>query len=214
MYEALYRYLIKFRKIDLPGIGGVALRMQPAQTEFADHHFLPPQYFFSFEKMEDVPPEKLFSWLAVHFNITEQEAVIRFTDFIFEMNRQLKEGRAIHWHRVGTLQKEFSGEIKFESENDLPWLEGVVAEKVIRENAEHTILVGESEKTSTQMTELLHPDASVKRTHWWIWPLAVILAIIIVLGLYFSQHGISGKSVGNNHVLSPAHPPSGYSLSP
>jgi hypothetical protein len=214
MYEALYRYLIKFRKIDLPGIGVVALRMQPAETEFVDHNFLPPKYFFSFEKMEDVPPEKLFSWLAAHFNITEQEAVIRFTDFIFEMNRQLKEGRTIHWHHVGTLQKEFSGEMKFDTESDLSWLENVVAEKVIRENAEHTILVGESEKTSTQMSELLHPEATMRQTHWWIWPLALILAAIIFLGLYFSANGISGTSVSNNHVLLPTNPPSGYSLTP
>ncbi len=214
MYEALYRYLVKFREIDLPGIGVLALRMQPAGAEFVDHIFLPPKYFFSFEKMEDVPPEKLFSWLAVHLNITEQEAVIRFTDFIFEMNRQLKEGKAFHWHGVGTLQKEFSGEIKFNSESNLPWLENVVAEKVIRENAEHTMLVGESEKTSTQMTELLHPGETMKRPHWWIWPLAVILAAVIFLGWYFSVNGISGTSISNNKVLSPADPPFGYSLTP
>ncbi len=215
MYEVLYRYLVKYKKIDLPGIGVLALQMQPAGVEFTDHTFLPPKYFFSFEKMEDVPPEKLFSWLAINLKITEQEAVIRFTDFIYELNRQLKEGKDIYWHGIGTLQKEFSGEIKFNADkNNLLWLEKVVAEKVIRENAEHTILVGETEKTSTEMNELLHPGEVIKRHHWWIWPLAVILAAIIFLGWYFSVNNISGASTGNNHVISPVEAPAGYYMIP
>lgn len=216
MYEILYRYLVKYKNIDLPGIGAFAIERKPAEAEIADRSFLPPKYSFAFEKTEDVPPEKLFSWLALNLHITEQEAVIRFNDFIFDLNRQLKEGKQIDWPGIGTLQKEFSGEIKFSrSKNGLFWLDKVVADKVTRENAEHTILVGEREKTSTEMNELLRSEEEEEKRHyWWIWPLAVILAIVIFLGWYFSENSIRGSSTGNHHKISPADPPSGYNLTP
>ncbi|MFI5188488.1 MAG: hypothetical protein ACHQF0_17280 [Chitinophagales bacterium] len=214
MYEILYRYLIKYKRIDLPGIGVLALQTQPAEAEFANHSFLAPKYSFEFERSEDVPPEKLFTWLAVNLDITEQEAVIRFNDFLFDMNRQLKEGKQIHWQGVGVFQKEFSGEIHFTPENkEFSWHHEVIAEKVTRKNAEHTMLVGEKEKTSTQMKELLHPVGKEKNDRWWVWPLAIILAIIIFLFWHFSENTIA-NTAGNSNKISPAEAPAGYTLSP
>lgn len=214
MYEILYRYLVKHKKIELSGIGVLGLQMQPAEARLTDHKVLPPKYLFALEKTDDVPPEKLFSWLALTLGITEQEAVIRFTDFIFDLNRQLKEGKEVHWQGVGTLHKEFSGEIKFSTyKNELPWLEEVVGEKVTRENAEHMILVGEKEKTSTEMNEMLRAGEAERRNYWWVWPAAIILAIAVFLGWYFSENNIT-NATGNNHRIKAAEHPSGYNLSP
>ena len=46
--------------------------------------------------------------------------------------------------------------------------------QVIRENATHSVRVGEEEKTSDQMKEYLHRE--VKKERWWI--AAVILSVI------------------------------------
>jgi len=220
MYEALHRYLIKYKRLDLPGIGAIALQLHPAETKFVNHSFLPPEYFFEFERSEDVPPEKLFSWLAANLDITEQEAVIRFNEFIFDLNRQLREGKQIHWQGIGSLQKEFSGEIKFNPQhNEFEWYHEVIAEKVTRNNAEHTMLVGEREKTSTEMRELLYTgekertNKKEKTNHWWVWPLAIILAITIFLFWHFSENS-TGDATGNNGKISPAEAPAGYNLSP
>jgi len=214
MYELLYRYLIKYRKLDLPGLGKLALKMHPAKAEFVSHSFSPPGYFFEFERTEDVPPERLFSWLASNLTITEQEAVIRFNEFIFDLNRQLREGKQIHWEGIGSLQKEFSGEIKFSPQRkEFPWYQKIVAEKVTRNNAEHTMLVGEREKTSTEMKELLSIGEKEKSDHWWVWPLAIALAIVIFLFWHFSENNAT-RATGNNNKISPAEAPAGYNLSP
>jgi hypothetical protein len=214
MYEALYRYVIKYGKVDLPGLGAVALQRQAAASEFVNHSFSPPQYRFHFERSEDVPPEKLFSWIASLFHITEQEAVIRFNEFLYDVNRQLKEGKQIQWPGVGSLQKEFSGEIHFVSElKTTAGLDDVRARKVTRQNAEHTMLVGEREKTSSQMKELLLGGEKDGRDYWWVWPLAAAIALLIFLGWYFSENGSSGASA-NHHHISPSEAPSGYKLSP
>jgi hypothetical protein len=214
MYEALYRYLIKYRKVDLPGIGVLVLQTQPAKAEIASHSFLPPAYSVALDKGDGMPSEKLFSWLAFNFNVTEHEAVIRFSDFIFNLSRQLKEGKEIQWHGVGTLQKEFSGEIKLTPDKKgFPWLKEVIAEKVTRQNAEHTMLVGEAEKTSTEMYKLLQHNEKNPLHYWWTWPLAIILLAIIFLGWHFSEKNPAGAT-GNNHKISPAEAPVGYYLNP
>src|SRR5258708_17007154 len=106
MYECLYRFLIRYKKIDLPGIGTIALQMQSAESEFVNRSFSSPKYFFAFGKGRETSSGKLFSWLAVNFNITEPEAVTRFNDFVFDLKKQLEAGNKIILDGVGVLQKE------------------------------------------------------------------------------------------------------------
>jgi len=222
MYELLYKFLVKYKTIQLPGIGTLLLRVQPARSQFVEQSFLPPKFYFVFEQdvalevsdtsdeatliqKKITPSRKLFSWIAGNYAVTDKEAVIRFNDFVFELKKELDEGKTIAWSGIGTLQKGAGGEIKFAADKKgLSWLHHTVARKVIRENAEHTMLVGEAEKTSVQMSEiLLNPRSGKdKRDYWWVWPLAVIIAIFIFLGWYFSEHGISGNATGNNQKIS------------
>ncbi len=221
MYESLYRFLIKYKRIDLPDIGAIVLQTQSAHSEFVSRSFLPPVYFFSFEKArltvsaepndqnkfgqgKEARLGKLFSWLAAINHISETEAADRFNDFVYDLKKELEAGKKITWEGVGVFKKETTGEIKFEGrKKESSGLGEVIAKKVIRENAEHTMLVGEVEKTSTQMTEMLSGDIDIKRkrSHWWLWPLVAIIMIVIFLGWYFSEHGISSSSTGNSHKI-------------
>jgi len=213
MYELLYRFLVRNKRIDLPGIGAIVLQIRPAESQFVNQSFLPPRYYAALEKEKQTTPAKLFSWLAASYNSTEADAADKFNDFILQWRTQLDAGRKVVWSRVGTFQKQDGGEIKFETNSEgIPWLEQTLAKKVIRENAEHSMLVGETEKTSVQMTELLSNPrpVTVKRYPWWVWPLALIIAISIFLGWYFSTHGMSGTATGNHHRAAPAEAPSGY----
>ena len=215
MYECLYRFLIKYKRLDLPGIGTITLHLQSSRSEITDRHFSPPGYFFTLEKEEAIPKGKLFSWLASHFRITDSEAVIRFNEFIFDLTRKLKEGKEIHWEKVGSFQKELSGEIRFTSANEeISWLENVPGQKIIRENVEHRMLVGEVEKTSTEMNMLLNSVTGEKKYQWWLWPFVLVVAIFMFLGWYFSEHGFTSASTGNHLKISPANAPAGYKLTP
>ncbi|HEV8284915.1 MAG TPA: hypothetical protein VGQ09_11435 [Chitinophagaceae bacterium] len=217
MYEILYRFLITHKQISLPEIGTIALQMQSAESEFVNHSFLPPKYYFKLEEIKETPSQKLFPWLAANLNISEDEAVTQFNDFVSGLKTKLEQGEEIIWNGVGVLQKGLTGGTKLESvKKELPWLEKVTAKKVIRENAEHTMLVGDAERTSIQMTEILSNPIAIeqKRKHWWVWPVAVIFVILIFLGWYFSEYGLSCTSMGNNHKISPADAPSGNKLAP
>ena len=215
MFECLYRFLIKYKKLDLPGIGTIALHLQSSRSEIIDRHFSAPRYFFTLERGDEIPRGKLFAWLASHFDITDGEAVIQFNQFIFDLARKLKEGKEIHWEKIGSFQKELSGEIKFTGAEEGPsWLENVPGQKIIRENVEHRMLVGEVEKTSTEMNKLLNSVPQERKYQWWAWPIAIVVAIFIFLGWYFSEHGLKSASTGNHLKISPANGPAGYQLTP
>jgi hypothetical protein len=55
MYEYLYRFLIKYKKLDLPGIGTFALHLRSSTSEIADRHFSSPGYFFTLQKGDEIP---------------------------------------------------------------------------------------------------------------------------------------------------------------
>ena len=209
MFESLYKFLITHRHICLPGIGTVILQTRPAQSEFVNRSFSPPTFFFTLEDGKESSSEKLISWLASNEHVSEREAAHQFNEFVADLNRQLEAGKDITWSGVGVFRNDSTEKIKLEpAKKEFPFLEQIIAQKVIRENAEHTVLVGEAEKTSTQMTEILSGDTSIreKQSRWWLWPLAAIIVILIFLGWYFSEHGMSSASTGNNHRISVSSP--------
>jgi hypothetical protein len=71
---------------------------------------------------------------------------------------------------------------------------------VIRVKAEHTVLVGEQEKTSLQMEEYFAESRPGKS---YLWLIAVILTVLSVMfiGWYFSEKGFSHSSAGNQSVI-------------
>ena len=197
MYSELFRYFIQHKKLNLPGIGNFRLERKPAETDFINKCILPPVYSIELHQQEyEKPSHHFYIWIATALNITEKEAVIRVNDFVFDFKKNISIGNKIEWSGIGVLSKGLGGKIKFLNE-ELPSIEKTIsAEKIIRERAEHSVLVGEWERTSAEMTEYLNqPD--IKRNLWWIFPLALVLVSFVFIGWYFSKYGIEISSVKN-----------------
>ncbi len=197
MYSELFRYFIQHKKLNLPGIGNFVLERKPAEADFVNKCILPPSYSVALHQHEEEKPShKFYTWIAAAFNISEKEAVIRFNDFVFDLKNNISTDNKIEWSGIGVLSKGEGGKIKFLNE-ELSLIEKTIpAEKIIRERAEHSVLVGERERTSAEMTEYLNqPDA--KRNLWWIFPLTLILLSLVFISWYFSKYGIESSSVRN-----------------
>ena len=72
--------------------------------------------------------------------------------------------------------------------------------RVNRENAQHTLLVGDQERTNVEMNEwLLEEEEGNKKRHSW-WIVALVLAILglVALGWHFYSNG---WSIGNQNSL-------------
>jgi hypothetical protein len=205
MYGELYQYLLLYKQLDLPGIGTLLIEKKPAYLDVADKVINPPAFTVGLNAASNTPSKRFFHWLGSKLGITERDAVIRFNDFLFELKKQLATGNKLEWSGVGTISKGPAGAMKLTppANNHSPALP-VPAIKVIRENAEHIIRVGEQEKTSAQMKEILHhPEEDGQRSYWWVAALVVVILSIIFIGYYFSVNGLNTSAASNQQKLVP-----------
>ena len=201
MQDSLYEFLILNKKLSLPGIGTIGLFQNPALHDFADRKFIPPFYFFEIEAGNDKPSKKLFDWLCASTGVSEWEAVKSVNDFSDALKKTLTDDGEVKWDRVGVLRRDKNGNIKLVSRTT-SWQseQPVTAEKVIRQKAEHTVLVGEKERSSIQMEEYFSQD-SPKRSYTWIIAIILTVLAIMFIGWYFSEKGFSPTSAGNQTVI-------------
>lgn len=203
MYGELYQYLILHKQLNMPGIGTFLLERKPAHIDFVNKVAEPPAYTVALHHGNVSASKNVFNWLASTLGISELDAVKRFNDFSVDIKNKVMAGDKLHWEGVGVFSKGMAGEIRFEAVlKDMKAGVPIPAVKVIRENAEHTVRVGEQEKTSSEMIEMLAPS-NEKKIHWWGIALIVSLLAFIFIGVYLSSKGVKTSSVGNQQKLAP-----------
>ena len=91
------------------------------------------------------------------------------------------------------LRKDGSGNILLESAAAPEFFQHPVpAVKVKHQDAVHTLLVGDQERTSGEMNEWLHEEAaSRKRLSWWVVALVLVVIGLAILAWHFYTHGFS-----------------------
>jgi hypothetical protein len=148
MNNVLVSYLLQHKSISIPGLGSMYIERIPAQTDFVNRRILPPDYHFRFDKYFDAPDKDFFTYLAKQQNIADYEAIKWYNEWAYELRSKLREGQVIEWSGIGTLKKDISGEIVFESAGRIPSLqEPTPANRVIHTHTQHTMLVGDQEVT-------------------------------------------------------------------
>ncbi|HEV8272594.1 MAG TPA: hypothetical protein VGQ04_14885 [Chitinophagaceae bacterium] len=201
MQDTLYEFLLLNKKLSLPGIGTISLCQNSATLDFTNKQFTSPSFYFTIESRNDKPSKKLFDWLSSSFGITEWDAIKSVNDFSFDLKKKLSEKGEVNWENVGMIRRNNNGDLKIETQTIILQSEQpVTAEKVIRVKAEHTVLVGEQEKTSVEMQEYFAESTKKKNYTWLIAAIIAVLAVIFI-GWYFSEKGFSTSSAGNQTVI-------------
>jgi hypothetical protein len=206
MYSDLYRYLLRYNELPVPGVGTFTVERRPAILDFPSKQIYGPVYSIHFNPDSYLPGKHFFNWLSHVRNITDREAVFHFNDFAFDMKRDLEEGKRIVWNGVGEIKKEINGDITL-LPSDVLMEEPLVAEKIIRTGVSHKVRVGEEEKSSSQMSELLAKDEG-RKVYWWILPVTIGILALMFIGWYLSENGLEIFSVSNNAKLVPDETPS------
>jgi predicted nucleic acid-binding Zn ribbon protein len=155
--------------------------MQSPQLDVADKRISSPVYITQYKKTDEVPDHQ-FRFLSNGRGENDS-----FMEELFSFGEKLKrkiQNSPFHWKGFGTLRFS-SNELLFEPDNiELDGLQPVPAQKVLRENVQHNMLVGDQEMTSQQVTEVLNKVES-KRPWFmvlgWIVLILAVIAIIILL---------------------------------
>jgi hypothetical protein len=204
MMDILNSYLVQHKSISIPGLGTLYVEDIPAQSDFTNRQVIAPSYQYRFDKYFDAPDKDFFSWLALQKSIPDFEAIKQYNEFAYELRNNIRTKETASWQHVGVFKKDEHGEILFESFNKARnILPPAIAERVIHKNAQHSILVGDIEKTNLEMTEILHDDGLpvIKKQSWWLYAVIIAAVAICVIFFYTCNKGWRPRGFGNQQKI-------------
>lgn len=185
MLTLLTKYLLRYKKVCIPNVGTFEIVMQSPQLDVADKIISSPT-FITHHRGDDEIPDHQF-----HFFKKGGDEKENFLQELFLFGEKMKrhiQNSPFHWKGFGTLRYT-SNELLFEpDEIRLEGLQPLPAQKVLRENVRHNMLVGDQEMTLQQVTEVLN-KVEYKRP-WFIivgWILLTLAAIAIIIFLYLKN---------------------------
>jgi nucleoid DNA-binding protein len=201
MHSLITSYLIQAGKCSLPGIGFFKIKHNPAQFDVANKQMHPSVEEIIFNEQAIVLSPGLVSYLVHKKNISADEAENLLNKFCSEWKNKIEAGEKLYFEGIGSLQKNDVGIISLTKERLPEYLKSIPAERVFHENAEHPVLVGDKETTSSAMNEYYKEDVPAVKRGWLTG--AIILGVITLLILLYSFYDkkISAHSVGNRHNL-------------
>ena len=189
MHEYLYKYLALNQKLTIPGVGSFIAEMEPAKLNFVERSVHSPLPLIKFTTDNTNSANDFCRFLAKEINIDEADAAGKFDAFSDEIKNSLNKNKSVALPGIGILTLQFGDTYSFTSqENIQSFFPHLNAERVIRKNTGHNLIVGEKEKTSAQMHEELLHDKEIRKDRWWIY--AMVLAVIGVASIviYKAMH--------------------------
>jgi len=186
VFPLLTKYLLLYKRVCIPCIGTFEIVQQSPQLSVGEKLFSPPS-FTTRHLRHDAVPEHQFDFFASSAE-TEKEK-LRQELFLFGENfRRRIQKDPFQWNGFGILRFS-SNEIVFEPlPIKLPSLASLPAEKIIRENVQHSVLVGDQQMTSKQVNEVLNKASHKKPLFLTIgWILLIVALITIIILLYFGK---------------------------
>jgi hypothetical protein len=193
MFGLFYKYLILNKKATVPGVGIFYIERKPARLDFANKIFIAPQLQVNFKSHASVADNGMYTFIAKEEKIDEPEAVSRFNDFGNEIQKSLKEHNVAELPGLGVISQSDEGKMFFKSTNILKeYFPDVAAERILREHAEHPVLVGDLNRTNAEMKEALAEDirkSSGSKDNWWIFAVALGIIGIATIVYYYLHNG-------------------------
>ena len=199
MFSVLTKYLHQYKHLYIPYVGSFELVEQPARLDFADKLIYPPVLeirHFEGGTLKDAQVEYIKEELEVDTLTAEQKLKQFGQGMLSKLN-----GSSFTWNGLGTLIYNGS-KVEFR-QDQTNMLTPVDAHKVIRENAQHTVLIGEQEVQSGNVAEYIH--ASQKKRSYLViigWIL-LALAILFLIYYFYKEGFIPGASGSKNKVITP-----------
>ncbi|MFO0415100.1 MAG: hypothetical protein ACK50E_05560 [Bacteroidota bacterium] len=213
---ALTQYLHLYGNLPLPGMGHLSVRAESATLSFPERKIFEPVKKISFSPLP-VADKHLTEWLSAEFETDYEKASELLKDWATDFRQKIKNRSTLIWHGVGRIYSSSKeGELLFETIDDVSDIlqYGITAEKVIRTGHTHTVLVGESEKSSGEMEEALKPKTPKVRKYW-----PVVVLMLLVLGftaiwVIVSTYPQAWKRKGNQSQISVKESPSRFKWIP
>jgi nucleoid DNA-binding protein len=200
MVDLVLRYLSFQKKVSLQGIGTFSVEHLPARLDFPNRLLYAPEFILHFSSSTNGNDEQFENWLQKELNVDREEVKTLQQNLSADFQRSLSEKGEMTLNGLGVFTKDEQRLLHFSSLYEAIKGNPVTAEKIIRKNTSHSILVGEQEKTSEEMTELLTGPKRKPLNFWWIIVMALFLSALVAI-LYFANYSPQWSKQGNNQKL-------------
>ena len=182
VFDQLTNYLLQYRTVSIPSVGTIRLVHQPSQLDVADKIITPPGFTAEISSEETVSEHQL-AFLAAALQEEKDGVMRRLTELGKRLHSKMQD-KGFEWKGIGIIRP--SGEPVVVTPT---LLEPVRAERVLRPDARHSVLVGDQERSSEQMAvtkEDVSGVAQKERSLWMMlgWILLGLAILYIVFLLY------------------------------
>lgn len=185
----MYKYLMQHQQVCIPGIGIFYKQRTAAHLDFSNKVFQPPAYTILFREEPVKADKDFYSFLSNEQGVNEVEAIRHFQDFAYRFKEHLSQFSQTDLPGLGVMHKGSDGALLFTPGHLLAnYFPATPAERIVRKQSEHTMLVGDNETTNTQMQERLDEDQTESKSWWWIGAIVLGVLAIIAIVYYYMQH--------------------------
>ena len=204
-------FLVQSKECVLPGIGRFRLITVPAEHDMANKAIYPPAGKIIFNRKSDNLSEELVTYFSFKENVTREVAAERIKNWCQSAKERMNAGEKIILEAIGSLKADIPGNISFEVQQPFPFLQPVTVERVMGETAEHPVLIGDNETSSSAITRSMEEETAHTMSSWKIIALVLLAAGLITLLIYFYNYGFSLSASGNQMQHVPETPAATYS---
>jgi nucleoid DNA-binding protein len=213
MQNLITSYIIQARECRLRDIGRFKITDISAETDIANKQIIPPAIEIKFTPREEKISDGLVKYVSDKKKISISQAQEDLKNWCAETRAKLKEGAEIILEPLGVLKKGSSGNLFIQNTTPLIFFEPVAAERVIHQNSEHSMLVGDKETTSSKMNNFYQEEEIVQKNNTWKIFAAILFAIaLLLLIIHFYGNPFSSSTTGNQNKIIPANPPDTYTI--
>ena len=164
----LYRYFSLKGSVSIPGLGALSLKRVPAVNDFTRKQVLPPTQLFKFNANIDPSSGDQSNYIARLSGMDKEQVDNELKLMGEELKTRLMAERKLEWMDMGSFSISDEGEIGFVPKTvTTEFFAPVHYMHVLRPDAEHTIKVGEEERTNTDMEVFFEEQrANASKNKW------------------------------------------------
>ncbi len=183
----LYRYFSLNGSVSIPGLGALSLKRMPAVNDFSSKQLLPPAQVLKFNANINPTSGEQSNYIARLSGLKKEHVDNELKILGEELKARLMAERKLEWMDVGSFSVSDEGEIGFVPKTvTTEFFTPVHYVHVLRPDAEHTIKVGEDEKTNIDM-EVFFEDqrANAGKNKWKKAALVLVSIALLLLAIRF-----------------------------
>ena len=208
MKSLLEQFLFRYNYCPLPGLGTLEVITKPAIADWGHKTIQSPKHEIVFHAGKLQSADTLLQYISLHQKLSLKEAENMIVDFCTKLTTP--SGGNIFEGTVGVFVVGENGTPQFTPvQYPASWMPTIAFERVVRQDIEHTIMVGDRERSSSFMQNYFD---SLKNINTYNWRIAAFVLLLLALSLLTYYLIIHGASSGNVLPINSGTEPSTYQL--